>query len=495
VFSAQYVLSELRRRKGRTLLTALGLGVGIGVAVAVAALSAGLDRAQRTVLEPLTGVGTDMSVTRPLDIDSGGDEGGGPRLSESERKLLEEENGDARVGLTDLGEPGSAFTRTTFMARTQLSFPASTVGRIADLDGVRAAAGSLTLSATTLSGKVPARSSQPQVRTFGGPAQGQREGPRNLDVTSVSVTGVDLAQTGLATVGPEQVTEGRYLRVGAPREVVLNVAYAKRQGLKVGERVKLGARRYRVVGLVRSPLGGEASDMYLDLGELQAVSDRKGRVNTVQVRAADADAVAAVERRIGGVLAGASVTTAADLAGRIGGSLTDARDLVGKLGTILTVVALGAAVLIASLLTLASVTKRTRELGTLKAIGWPQARVVRLLTGESLAQGALGGLLGIVLGVGAALLVAAGGPTLKATVAAPEPRGGGGPVLAGPGGGGFGQGAVTAGSTSVPLEAPVDLGLVALAVGLALLGALVAAAAGGLRAARLRPADALRHLD
>ena len=54
---------------------------------------------------------------------------------------------------------------------------------------------------------------------------------------------------------------------------------------------------------------------------------------------------------------------------------------------------------------------------------------------------------------------------------------------------------MTSGSRDVPLDAPVDLGLVALAVGLALLGGLVAGAAGGLRAARLRPADALRHLD
>jgi ABC-type lipoprotein release transport system permease subunit len=46
----------------------------------------------------------------------------------------------------------------------------------------------------------------------------------------------------------------------------------------------------------------------------------------------------------------------------------------------------------------------------------------------------------------------------------------------------------------VALDAPVDARLIALAVGLALLGGLVAGSAGGLRAARLRPADALRHL-
>ena len=39
------------------------------------------------------------------------------------------------------------------------------------------------------------------------------------------------------------------------------------------------------------------------------------------------------------------------------------------------------------LLTLSSVAKRTKELGTLKAIGWPQSKVVRQVSGESLVQG------------------------------------------------------------------------------------------------------------
>ena len=62
MFYLTYMLSELRRRKGRTLLTALGLAVGVGLVVTVTALSNGLDRAQDKVLKPLTGVGTDMSV-------------------------------------------------------------------------------------------------------------------------------------------------------------------------------------------------------------------------------------------------------------------------------------------------------------------------------------------------------------------------------------------------------------------------------------------------
>ena len=49
-------------------------------------------------------------------------------------------------------------------------------------------------------------------------------------------------------------------------------------------------------------------------------------------------------------------------------------------------------------------------------------------------------------------------------------------------------------SRSVSLTAPADAGILLTGFGLALLGGLLAGAAGALRAARLRPADALRTL-
>src|SRR5204862_2002995 len=86
MFYLRYIWSELRRRRGRTIFTALGLGVGVGLVVTVSALSSGLDQAQSKVLEPLTGVGTDMTVTRPIVVTGSGSNqsftpGQGPQLS------------------------------------------------------------------------------------------------------------------------------------------------------------------------------------------------------------------------------------------------------------------------------------------------------------------------------------------------------------------------------------------------------------------------------
>jgi ABC-type lipoprotein release transport system permease subunit len=289
-------------------------------------------------------------------------------------------------------------------------------------------------------------------------------------------------------VTPDQVGSGRYLSPTPRRargEAVVDHAYAPRKPIHVGDEVTVSGKEFDVVGLASSPLGGDASDVYVELGRLQELSDREGRVNGIQVRAESSEAVARLEAAIAGQLEGAEVVTAADLADRVGGSLDDADNLSSKLGTALAIVALLAAFLIATLLTLSSVQKRIRELGTLKALGWRQRLVVRQVTGESLVQGALGGLLGAAIGIGGAAIIDAIGPTLEASVEA-QRSGGFGP---------FGQGNVTAGSTDVVLGAPVDVGLLGLAIGLALVGGLLAGAAGGLRAARLRPAEALRSAE
>jgi putative ABC transport system permease protein len=483
MFYVQYLLAEVRRRPGRTALTALGLAVGVSLVVIVGALSRGLDDAQEAVLEPLTGVGTDLSVSRPLAVPERGSGGVGPAgpfgdLSDREQRRLERENKNAlSFDLADLGEPGKDFSVDRFLA-TELSFPTSEVTEIRRLEAVEDAAASLTVNAVHIEGTVPKASTPGGAALHGG----------DFDVASVTVSGVDVRKPGLAMVTPDQIASGRYLSRSPERargEAVLDVGYARQNGLGIGDELRAAGAVFEVVGLASSPLGGAASDALVELGRLQRLSDREDRANRIQVRADSADAVGGVAARISRELEGAEVVTAADLADRVGGSLTDADALSSKLGTALAVVALLAAFLIATLLTLSGIQKRIRELGTLKALGWRQFLVIRQVTGEALLQGVLGGLLGAAIGVGGAAVIDAVGPTLEASVDA-QSSGGFDP---------FGQGDVAAGSADVVLGAPLDAGLLILAIGLAVLGGLVAGAAGALRAARLRPAEALRSAE
>jgi ABC-type antimicrobial peptide transport system permease subunit len=481
VFYVRFLSAELRRRRGRTALTALGLAVGVGLVVIVSALSAGLDDAQEEVLAPLTGVGTDMRVSRPLSVPDAGSRdgtGGFASLSEKERRILLEENpgGGLHFDPAELGQPGEAFLENRTIS-SELSFPVSEVRRISTLDGVEDAAAALSLQAVRIEGEVPRPGSVVNPH-----------GPGGYDIASVSVTGVEVDKPSLAPVTPGQVIEGKYFSLTSQKargEAILDIGYARQNRIEVGDRTDLAGGRFEVVGLSAAPLGGAASNVYLELARLQRLSDREDRANVMQVRAESTASVDALSRQIRDRLTGAQVTTAADLADRVGGSLADAKNLSTKLGTALAILALGAAFLIATLLALSGVQQRVRELGTLKALGWRQRLVVRQVSAESVVQGLLGGVLGAALGIAGAALIDALHLKLEASVAQTQSSG------LGP----FGQGKVNAGSTEVLLGAPLDVGLLALAVALAVLGGLLAGGAGGLRVARLRPAEALRSAE
>ena len=63
MFFATYLRRELRRRMRQAIFVALGLAVGIGLVVTVSAASAGVKKAESSVLASLYGVGTDVTVT------------------------------------------------------------------------------------------------------------------------------------------------------------------------------------------------------------------------------------------------------------------------------------------------------------------------------------------------------------------------------------------------------------------------------------------------
>jgi ABC-type antimicrobial peptide transport system permease subunit len=233
----------------------------------------------------------------------------------------------------------------------------------------------------------------------------------------------------------------------------------------------------------------------------------KDKVTTVYVAANSAANISTVSKEISGLLPKATVTTSSSLASEVTGSLSSASSLANKLGRWLAVAVLIAAFLLGGLLTMSAVSRRVREFGTLKALGWRTRRVVGQVMGEALAVGVIGGIAGVALGFAGARLVSALTSPLSATTSLNNNAPGGAGSFGPPGGGGFGGGgrrpgggfgrlAAAAGShtVKVPLDTTVTLGVVLLAVLLAVAGGLIAGSFGGWRAARLRPAAALAQV-
>jgi ABC-type antimicrobial peptide transport system permease subunit len=566
MFYVRYLRNELVRRRTRTIVTAVGLGLGVALVVAIASLSKGLDRAQHTTLDPLAGIGTDLTVTlQPQQQQDQGFGGGGfgPGGGGGNRDLIQA-NQSVLTDLSKLGKPGTHFVHDFFLPGTQLTFPQSAASQIASLDGVAKTTTGLTLLAEHQEGIVPkivatlktqaktqtiirnlprpsaqdfakmqaclqkagVTLGRPQTQQgqgfgnggFGGgnggtarsadrsafqkclPASMRRFRARfttpsqtlkqvlkppqtNITTSAYTIGGVDQTSPNMGVVTTTQVTKGAFLSPAGGKEALVAASYAAKHSLEVGSKLNLNGTAFTVVGLVSPPLGGQSADVYLPLKQLQTLANQKNLANVVLVHAKSSSDVAKVKQEVQAALPEAQVASSKDVADTISGSLVDASNLSHDLGLALSIVAAAAAFLLAALLALSSVGKRVRELGTLKALGWTQRMVVRQVAGESLATGILGGIVGIGIGVAVALLIDAFGPSLSAS------------STTGSDFADLGVSTVRTATHSVSLTAPVGMGVLAIGFGLALLGGLIAGTAGALRAARLRPADALRQIE
>jgi len=508
-----YLRRELRRRMRQAVFIALGLALGIGLVITVTAAAAGVTNAQGTVLKALYGVGTDVTVTKTPTAGSftPGSFGFGFRAGTAKRPA-----------------PGTKINTSTLGGTATLaSMSASSVTTVAGLHDVAAAAGGLTLNDRTLSGTMPAINFNGGGGGFNGGGSGfggagsgsggsgLQNFRANLTTNSFTVIGVDLSAGELGPLSSGKLSSGRtFTTADASSDVaVIDANYAAQNKLKVGSAIAIGnssgtTTNFKVIGIVGEPAGDNPSDVYIPLAVAQKLAGMKNDVNTIYVAASSSSAIGTVSGEIAKALPADTVTTSADLANEVTGSLSSASSLANNLGRWLAIAVLIAAFLLASLLTMAAVSRRVREFGTLKALGWESRRIVGQVMGEAVAMGIIGGAIGVGLGLAGAELVTKMSPRLTAvvgqTTGSATPGGarqfgfggaGGGGARGGGGGGGafapFRDADTAAHTVAVHLAAPVSASVIVLAVLLAVAGGIIAGMFGGWRAARLRPADAL----
>jgi ABC-type lipoprotein release transport system permease subunit len=493
-----YLRRELRNRRKQTVVVAIGLAVAIALVIVVNAVSTGVKDAQSEVLESVYGVGTDITVTQPTE---------GPVAAGPGRFDFGEEEGEtSEDGTRNLSED----RLTTAMGTT--SFDATALETVSGLDHVSGVAATLDLQNMSFSGEMPDMSeADGPVRMQMGP-DGSGEGSAggsSFEIEQFTVTGVDPDAVAVGPLTTAEVADGRTLEADDRNVAVLDATYAEQQDLAVGDTITTGGKDLEIVGTVTSTTGegvATASDAYVPLATAQALADLADQVTDVYVQVDSAENVDAVASAIESELPDASVSTQSDLAEGVTGSLSTASSLIGTLGTWLSVIVLAAAFGLAILFTVSGVNRRTRELGTLKAIGWSRNRVVGQVAGESVVQGLIGGAVGLAIGALAVWAVNLAGITLSGasgggfTMGGPAgqapPEGAMVQGDAAPAGGAFGDraDALAGNAVDIVLQAPVSLWIVLAAVGLAVLGGLLAGVVGGQRAAKLRPAEALRSL-
>src|SRR6266702_1228937 len=319
--------------------------------------------------------------------------------------------------------------------------------------------GAFVLNDVKLSGTVSAGGGQPGAQ--GGPGG---SGAGSINSSSFTVTGVNPANDSLGPLSSGTTTSGHNFTAAQSDSnvAVVDSNYAQAQNLEVGSTITVAGKTFSVIGIVQAAQGESSADVYIPLARAQSLANMPGEVNTIYVSAASASDISAVSSAISRALPTATVTTSRNLASEVTGSLSSASTLANSLGKWLAVAVLAAAFGLASILTMSAVSRRVREFGTLKAMGWRSRRIIRQIMGEALVIGIVGGAAGVAIGYGAAALVQALAPPLTASTAGTASAAGGP-------GGRFARAASPAAHTvSVHLTAPVTFGAVALAVVLAI---------------------------
>jgi ABC-type lipoprotein release transport system permease subunit len=504
-----YLRRELTNRKKQTVIIAIGMALAIALVVIVSSIAGGVKAAQTSVLQSVYGVGTDITVTKTEEPSSSAT--GRPSFDFGSR------SGSGSSGSTDLSQSRLA------VSRGSSTLSAANVQTVAGTSGVKAATGVLTLEDSTFSGQVQQQSdsgsstdsggtSTQQGPPSGGTGGGGGFGGGSFSVDSFTVTGIPVTGDTVGPLTSTELTKGRtFTAEDAGKDVVvLDASYAKSESKAVGDTLSVGGKDFTVIGIVSSTGSSSTtgSNTYIPLDTAQTLSDNAGKVTSIYVSAKSSSDVSTIKSALQQKLTSATVSTESDLASSVSGSLSTASSLVSNLGTWLSIVVLVAAFLIAILFTISGVTRRTREFGTLKAIGWSNGRITRQVAGESLVQGVIGGVIGAAAGLIGILVVNIVSPTISASATTTNRGAGAGAGV--PGGaataaagsgttggapaGGFGGGPSAASTTDVVLHAPVTVEVILLAIGLAILGGLIAGALGGWRASRLRPAEALRSV-
>lgn len=518
---ATYLRRELLGRRRQTIIIAIGMALAIALVIIVNSVAAGVKDAQAQVLQSVYGVGTDVTITKPVSAPKAGtDQAQGPRFDFGANSGSASGSGSRSV---DSSRLSVGFGTTTMSA--------STLADVEKTAGVAGASAVLALENTSFKGTLPdfsqLRNGQQDGAQGGSTGQSKSGGAdgaggSSFQVNSFSVMGITPGGKAVGPVASTALAKGRTLTASDKGKdvAVLDASYAKSKSLSVGDTIGVGGKDFKIVGTVK-PTGSDsatASNVYIPLDVAQTLSSETGKISTIYVTAQSASDVDSLKAALQKTVPSTTVSTQSDLASSVSGSLGSAGQLVSNLGTWLSVIVLAAAFLIAILFTISGVTRRTREFGTLKAIGWSNRRIVGQVAGESVVQGVLGGVAGIVIGLIGVLVVNVISPTLTGGVS----RGGVGGALAdgarrafgggtGAGGtastgapgrtGGFGgafqsaRSAAGSATTQVDLSAPITVWIIVVAVGLAILGGLLAGAIGGWRASRLRPAEALRSVQ
>jgi putative ABC transport system permease protein len=321
-----------------------------------------------------------------------------------------------------------------------------------------------------------------------------------------TITGVTLNSSFIDdySILPTNITAGENLHEGDSGVVLLSSNLTDYFGVGVGDNVEMYGESFTVVGVYDAAGQGsigqsnmEERSAYMNITDVQTAAALTGNVSRLDVYAEDVSDVDSIAEVISAAYTSLQVTTYKDRLSQLDNmqtmyseTLTSAQATVSATETVATqeiMMAVVATSLIVLFVMLYTVRERTKEIGTLKAIGFSNWNVMSQFMLEGMLLSLIAGVVGIAIGtVGAPLLSGILLPQIS-------PFGSRGnsqfqPGAANPGN--FGNFGILGVST---VTVTVSLQTMLIAIGAAVLLGALGSLYPAWRAATTRPAEAMRY--
>jgi putative ABC transport system permease protein len=225
-------------------------------------------------------------------------------------------------------------------------------------------------------------------------------------ITALTLAGIDPREAQLLRNYP--VKEGRFLRPGDTNAAVITTSLADSLGLKLGDKLHLpmteGTVSLKIVGLLPARTLPGNEEVLVTLYQAQKWFDLPDRINTIEINLDTTDLAQreaiqqAIETTLGkdytlGALSGGTELMASIQIGQM------AFNLFGFLALFM-----GGFIIFNTFRTI--VAERRHDIGMLRAVGASRRTIIGLILAEGFLQGAVGTVIGIVLGylMGASLI-------------------------------------------------------------------------------------------
>jgi len=195
-----------------------------------------------------------------------------------------------------------------------------------------------------------------------------------------------------------KLVEGQTLGAGrntafTRREILLGKQASEALKLKVGEILRLPGGSFRIVGIYATGSGFEDAASVVSLADAQALMQKHRQVGAVQIKLKDPRQLDPVRAKLEKLYPKLTISGSSQAANDqqmvtymqgFAWGIALLAVIIGGIGMMNTV--------------MMSAFERTREIGTLRALGWSRQRVTVMVLGESISLGVIGGALGCALG-------------------------------------------------------------------------------------------------